>query len=73
MGARQPEQAAKSAWLAAGLAAGFMVVCSVVILLYPENIIGIFNTEPGLVEITATFLRIAIAGYLVLGFVAVLQ
>ena len=73
LGAKQPEQAAKSGWLAAGLAEIFMVICSVDILLFPEVVIGIFSTEPDLVEITADFLRIAVAGYLVLGLTAVLQ
>ena len=73
LGARQPEQAEKSGWMAASLAEVFVVVCSVAILLYSENIIGIFNTEPDLVKITSTFLKIAITGYLVLGFNAVLQ
>jgi len=73
LGAGQPEQAVKSGWLAAGLAEGFMAICSVVIFLFPEVIIGIFSTEPDLVEITTIFLKIAITGYLVLGFTVVLQ
>jgi len=73
LGARQPERAEKSGWLAVGLVCGFMAVCSGVILLVPDSIIAIFSTDAGLVEITCTFLRIAVAGFSVLGFVAVLQ
>ena len=73
LGADQPERAERSGWLATGLVEGFMVACSVAILLWAESIIGIFSTEPGLVEIGSTFLRIATAGYLVMGFVTILQ
>ncbi len=73
LGAGQPGRAERSGWLATGFAEGFMVACSVAILLWAESIVGIFNTEPGLVEITSIFLRIAAAGYLVQGFIAVLQ
>ena len=50
-----------------------MVACSVAILLWAESIVGVFNTEPELVKLTSIFLRIAAAGYLLLGFVTVLQ
>jgi len=73
LGAGQPGRAERSGWLAAGLVEGFMLICSVVILLWAENIIGIFSTEPDLVEIASTFLRIAAVGYLVHGFTAGLQ
>ncbi len=73
LGAAQPERAEKGGWLAVGLVEGFMVICSVVVLLWAESIILIFSTEPGLVEIASTFIRIEAAGYLVMGFVAVLQ
>ena len=73
LGARQPERAQRSAWLATGLAEGFAVSCSVAILLGAESVIRIFSTEPSLVELSGTFLRIAAAGYLVMGFPTVLQ
>lgn len=41
--------------------------------MWAEKIIGLFNTEPDLVEIASLFLRIAAAGYLMLAFEAVLQ
>ena len=73
LGAAQPERAEKGGWLAVGLVEGFMVVCAVAVLLWAESIIRIFSTETGLVEIASTFIRIEAAGYLVMGFVAVLQ
>jgi putative MATE family efflux protein len=73
LGARQPERAEKSGWQALGLAEGYMVICSVAVVLWPESIIRIFSSQPGLVEIGSAFLRIAAAGYLVMGFEAILQ
>ena len=73
LGAQQPDRAEKSGWLATGLAEAFLAICSLAILLWAENITRIFSTDPALVEITSSFLRIAAAGYLVLGFTVVLQ
>ena len=41
--------------------------------MWAEDIVRIFNREPLLVETTSLFLRIAVAGYLVLGFSTVLM
>jgi len=73
LGAGQPGRAEKSGWLAVGLVEGFMLICSLAILLWAESVVGIFNTEPGLVKIASIFLRIAAAGYVVLGVAAVLM
>jgi putative MATE family efflux protein len=73
LGAGRPERAEKSGWLAAGLAQAFMVICCLVLLIAAEKIMGIFSTEPGLVETGSTFLRIAAAGYLMIASVIVFQ
>ena len=73
LGAGQPERAERSTWLALSLVEAFMVTCSMVILLWAEGIMGIFTTDPGLVELGSIFLRIATAGYMLIAFVAVLQ
>jgi Na+-driven multidrug efflux pump len=73
MGANQPKQAARSGWLATGLVEGFMLICSIVLLAWPESIIGLFNVEPELLHFGATFLRIAVVGYLGMNIVLVLQ
>ncbi len=73
LGAGKPERAERSAWLAVVLVEGMMVVCSIVLLVGAEHIVHIFNSEPALVEMASTFLRIAVTGYIVLGFVAVLM
>jgi Na+-driven multidrug efflux pump len=50
-----------------------MVICCIAILIWAEKIIGIFSTEPDLIELGGAFLRIASVGYLVSGFSTVLQ
>lgn len=72
LGARQPERAEKSGWLAVGLVQGITLIVSVVVLLWPESIVGVFNAEPDMVKIGSIFLRIAAAGYLVNGIEGVL-
>jgi Na+-driven multidrug efflux pump len=73
LGAGQPERAEKTGWTAAGLYTGVTVIGSVVIWFWAENIVRIFNAEPGLVEIAGTFLRIEIVSYLVFGVVVTLM
>ena len=73
LGADQPRRAAKSGWLASGLVLGFMIICSLVFLIWSETIIAIFNVEPGLVQLGAIFLRIATASFLGMSIVYVLQ
>ena len=50
-----------------------MIICAGVILLWAENIMGIFTDESGLVEMGGVFLRIATAGYLFIAISTVLQ
>ena len=50
-----------------------MIVAAAAIVLYAPNIIGIFNSEPDLVDVAGKFLKIAAAGYLLMGFESVLQ
>lgn len=73
LGAGQPERAERNGWLAMGFAQVIMMAFSVVILIWAENIISIFTSEPGLVEVGAIFLRIATAGYLFMAVFFVLQ
>ena len=73
LGADQPERAERSGWRGVALVEVFAVICLVVILLWASNIIGIFNLEPGLMELGGTFLQIAVAGYLALALNFVLQ
>ena len=67
LGAEQPQRAERSSWQAAGISTALMIICSIAVLLLAENIVRIFNSEPEVVSMTSTFLRIAVAGYVVLG------
>jgi Na+-driven multidrug efflux pump len=67
LGARQPERANKSTWLAAAILQAFNMLCGAAILIWAEGVVKIFNNDPALVSIGATFLRIAAASYLVIG------
>ena len=73
LGAGQPRQAARSGWSAMGLVTGFMLLCSIILLIWSENIISLFNVESDLVQVGSVFLRIAIGGYLGMSIVYVLQ
>ncbi|HJX13872.1 MAG TPA: MATE family efflux transporter [Dehalococcoidales bacterium] len=73
LGAGRPERAEKNGWLALGYLEAIMVACSAAILLWAENIMGIFTSDPALLEISSIFLRIAAAAFLVLAFVSVFQ
>jgi putative MATE family efflux protein len=67
LGAKQPERAVKSAWLGAVILQAFLITCGVIILIWAEQIVTLFNSDPALVSVGASFLRIATAGYLFLG------
>lgn len=73
LGAGQPKQAARSGWLALGVSEGFIVVCSAILMLWAESIVSIFSNDPDLIRLGSIFLRIAIAGYLTMYFVYILQ
>jgi len=73
LGAGKPEQAVKSGWVAAVMVLSFMIVCSAALVIWAEDIIGLFNVEPELVVMGVSFLRIAVIGYLAMSVVNILQ
>ncbi|MFC1991716.1 MATE family efflux transporter [Chloroflexota bacterium] len=73
LGAGQPERAERTGWLSAGIFTCVMAIASLTIWFWAEKIIRIFNTEPGLVDLGAAFLRIQILGYMISGFTVVLS
>ncbi|MFC2044568.1 MATE family efflux transporter [Chloroflexota bacterium] len=72
LGAGQPARSERTGWLTSGLLTSIMLICSMAIWLRAESIVHIFSTEPDVVKITSTFMRIEIASYLVYGFAIVL-
>ena len=73
LGAGKPERAVKSAWTAALMGEGFLLISGIFILFGAESVVRLFNSEPALVETGATFLRIAASSYLIISFYLVFQ
>ncbi len=73
LGAGEPKRAEKSGWMAVGVMECIMVVFSIALLLKAESVVSIFTHDPELIQISAVFLRIATAGYLIFGLVMVFQ
>lgn len=73
LGARKPEQAARAGWLGALLYTGVMAAGGALLWFFGRSVISLFNPDPQLVAIGATFVRIQIVTYLCLGCAQVLQ
>jgi putative MATE family efflux protein len=72
LGARKPERAEKTGWTAVGLGTGLMVVISIIILIWADEVVRIFNNDPGVVELGSTLLRIATINFVMIAPAAVL-
>jgi Na+-driven multidrug efflux pump len=44
-----------------------MAIISIVILIWAESVVRLFNSDPSLVKIAATFLRIAVVSFMSMG------
>ncbi len=73
LGAKQPDRADRTAWLAAALASAISITCALVIWFWVENLVGVFSQESSLVTTASTFLRIQIVAYLFWGLVVALS
>jgi len=73
LGAGKPERAERSAWISLMISEGVLITCSAVLLVWPSQVVSIFNSEPGLLEIAITYVRIAITGYVLMGFTSTLM
>ncbi len=73
LGAGRPDRAVKSGWLAAGLLEAFILAACIVLLIWAEYVVRIFSPDPVLIETSALFIRIAVAGYIPMGLGAVFQ
>jgi len=73
LGANKPVRAEKSGWLGASLCTMIMLVGSVFLWFWGPLIIRIFNSEPNLVAMCNTFIRIQIVSYLTFGYAISLQ
>ena len=73
LGAKQPDQAEKSVWIAGGMVEVLMVIGSCTLLLWTSRIVGIFTSDIELVGIASNFLKISAVGFLIVGFSMVLM
>lgn len=73
LGAGKPDRAERSAWMSLILSESFLITCALVLLLCPAQIASIFNSESALLEIAITYVRIAVTGYVVMGFTSTLM
>ncbi|AWN23965.1 MATE family efflux transporter [Deinococcus irradiatisoli] len=65
MGAGQPALARRIGWRGAGLAMGLMLVLTVVFLLFPRQLIELFNHDPEVLKLGTTVLAV-MSGYMLL-------
>ncbi|UCB43854.1 MAG: MATE family efflux transporter [Dehalococcoidales bacterium] len=72
LGARQPERAERTGWIAVGLFSVLMVVASAIVFVWAEDIIGIFSSDPATRALGGDFLRIEIVSFMFFGLVQVL-
>jgi Na+-driven multidrug efflux pump len=72
LGAQQPGRAERTGWIAAGLFSVLMVVTSIIVFFWAEEIVGIFSSEPATRALGGDFLRIEIVSFMVFGLVMVL-
>ena len=73
LGAGRPDRAVRIGWLGSGLLSVLMLVLSGAILLWAEQIIRIFSSDPELIGVASTFVRIAAVGNLLVGLNTSLQ
>jgi putative MATE family efflux protein len=73
LGAKKPQRAEKSAWIATCLSEAVLVVIAIIILIWPDMIIRLFSSDAKLISVADTYIRIAAAGYAITSFTLVLQ
>ena len=73
VGAGQPADAERCGWLGVYLCTGIMIFSSLLLWILGPYIIKMFNSEPDLVAMGNTFIRIQIISYLFFGFALTLQ
>jgi putative MATE family efflux protein len=67
LGAKQPERAEQSVWTAARYNTLFMILVSLLLLVWAEPVVGFVNKDPGVVAIGVRALHIISLGYVFYG------
>ena len=73
LGAGQPDRAEKSAWRAIIITELFFSVCGIAILIWANSVMKIFSSDPELIALGGTFLRIAVVAYIAMALSTVMQ
>jgi putative MATE family efflux protein len=73
MGANKPARAEKSSWIATGVVQVWMLLFAGAILIWAEELIGIFGPDPDVVLMCAAFCRISAVGFLLFSLEPVLS
>jgi len=73
LGAHRPERSEKSAWMAILILQLFLVLACGAVAFWAETVMKLFTDEPELLQVGATFIRIASPGFFLMGFTAILQ
>ncbi|MBN2000182.1 MATE family efflux transporter [candidate division KSB1 bacterium] len=73
LGAQKPHRAAISSWTAAAYYSIFMLVSAVLIYIFAENIIALFNNTQDVIQNGRTYLHIIIWTYPLLAFAVILN
>lgn len=68
LGAKQPDRAQKSAWMAVFVVEMFMAIVCLCLFIWTTPVIRIFNSDPVMDATASRFIHIAIAGWSVMGF-----
>lgn len=71
LGAGKPERAERSAWLSLGYLGAGVALMSAVFLACPRAVIGLFNTEPAVLDMGARYLRFFVPALVALSFAIV--
>ncbi len=72
LGAKQPDRAEKSVWRTAILNMFFLILVTIVFILFAPTLIQLFTDEPGVVAAGVLSLQIISAGYVFFGYAMVL-
>jgi putative MATE family efflux protein len=73
LGAKKPQRAEKSAWLAVLVVEGFAIVVSIAIFIWTTPVLRLFGQDPAMDSVATQFLRIAVLGWAFMGFMFVLM
>ena len=63
LGAKKPERAEKSVWIASFINLYFLVFVAIIFISIPEYLVGIFTSDPEVLKIGSEGLRIISYGY----------